>query len=163
MAFLWDNHREVLSPQMRRYIENGQKTSRDEYVAGMRRLDECRALLGSVFDKVDVLLVPCVPGEAPKGLGATGDPSMQAIWTALHTPTMTLPTHRGPNDLPVGIQIGGAALRRRSPVRLRALDLGQDRRAGDGWSAVRDSSHRRAHTASQSAHSQHGLPGQARQ
>ena len=35
---------------------------------------------------------------------ATGDPSMQAIWTALHTPTMTLPTHRGPNNLPVGIQ-----------------------------------------------------------
>jgi Asp-tRNA(Asn)/Glu-tRNA(Gln) amidotransferase A subunit family amidase len=23
----------------------------------------------------------------------------------LHTPTMTLPTHRGPNNLPVGIQL----------------------------------------------------------
>ena len=68
-------------------------------------LDECRVLLAGVFDKYDVLLVPCVPGEAPKGLGATGDPSMQAIWTALHTPTMTLPTHRGPNNLPVGIQL----------------------------------------------------------
>jgi amidase len=30
---------------------------------------------------------------------------MQAIWTALHTPSMTLPTHRGPNNLPVGIQL----------------------------------------------------------
>jgi Asp-tRNA(Asn)/Glu-tRNA(Gln) amidotransferase A subunit family amidase len=30
---------------------------------------------------------------------------MQAIWTALHTPTMTLPTHRGPNNLPIGIQL----------------------------------------------------------
>jgi Asp-tRNA(Asn)/Glu-tRNA(Gln) amidotransferase A subunit family amidase len=107
MAFAWDQKREMLSPQMRRYIENGQKISRDEYVAGLRRLDECRALLADVFDKFDVLLVPCVPGEAPKGLGATGDPSMQAIWTALHTPTMTLPTHRGPNNLPVGIQLVG--------------------------------------------------------
>ena len=105
MAFAWDNAREQLSPQMRRYIENGQRISRDEYVAGMRRLDECRALLAPVFDAFDVLLVPCVPGEAPKGLGATGDPSMQAIWTALHTPTMTLPTQRGPNNLPVGIQL----------------------------------------------------------
>jgi Asp-tRNA(Asn)/Glu-tRNA(Gln) amidotransferase A subunit family amidase len=105
MAFAWDRHREQLSPQMRRYIENGQKISRDEYVAGLRRLDECRALLSSVFSEFDVLLVPCVPGEAPKGVGATGDPSMQAIWTALHTPTMTLPTHRGPNNLPVGIQL----------------------------------------------------------
>jgi len=105
MAFLWDHQREALSPQMRRYIENGQKISRQDYIAGMRRLDECRALLPDVFKEFDVLLVPCVPGEAPKGLGATGDPGMQAIWTALHTPTMTLPTHRGPNDLPVGIQL----------------------------------------------------------
>jgi len=30
---------------------------------------------------------------------------MQAMWTALHTPTMTLPTHRGPNNMPVGIQL----------------------------------------------------------
>ena len=132
MAFAWDHQREKLSPQMRRYIENGHKISRDEYVAGLRRLDECRALLPAVFEDIDVLLVPCVPGEAPKGLGATGDPTMQAIWTALHTPSMTLPTHRGPNNLPVGIQLVGAALRRRSFVRLRALDLGQDRRAGDG-------------------------------
>lgn len=105
MAFAWDQKREMLSPQMRRYIENGHKISREDYVAGLRRLDECRALLADVFAEFDVLLVPCVPGEAPKGLAATGDPSMQAIWTALHTPTMTLPTHRGPNNLPVGIQL----------------------------------------------------------
>jgi Asp-tRNA(Asn)/Glu-tRNA(Gln) amidotransferase A subunit family amidase len=107
MAFVWDNKREMLSPQMRRYIENGHKISRDEYVAGLRRLDQCRGLLSEVFGKFDVLLVPCVPGEAPKGLEATGDPNMQAIWTALHTPTMTLPTHRGPSNLPVGIQLVG--------------------------------------------------------
>ncbi|MGB6538087.1 MAG: amidase [Xanthobacteraceae bacterium] len=105
MAFLWDNRRDALSPQMCRYVEGGQKTNREEYVEAFRRLDECRALLGSIFAKVDVLLVPCVLGEAPKGLEFTGDPSMQAIWTALHTPAVTLPTHRGPNDLPVGIQL----------------------------------------------------------
>ena len=107
MAFLWDNRRDALSPQMRRYVEGGQKTSREEYVEAFRRLDECRATLSSIFDKVDALLVPCVPGEAPRGLEFTGDANMQAIWTALHTPSMTLPTHRGPNNLPVGIQIVG--------------------------------------------------------
>jgi amidase len=107
MAFLWDNRRDALSPQMRRYVEGGQNTTREEYVEAFRRLDECRALLGSIFEKVDVLLVPCVLGEAPKGLEFTGDPSMQAIWTALHTPAITLPTHRGPNNLPVGIQLVG--------------------------------------------------------
>jgi amidase len=105
MAFEWDNHRAALSPQMRRYIENGLKTSRADYVAAWRRVDQARALLPQVFDSFDLLLAPCVLGEAPKGLTATGDPSMQAMWTALYTPTMTLPTHRGPNNLPVGIQL----------------------------------------------------------
>ena len=105
IAFEWDNHRAALSPQMRRYVENGLKTSRAEYVAAWRRVEQCRALLPQVFDGIDVLLAPCVPGEAPKGLSSTGDPSMQAMWTALYTPTMTLPTHRGPNNLPVGIQL----------------------------------------------------------
>ena len=105
MAFEWDNHRAALSPQMRRYIENGLKTSRADYVAAWRCVEQCRTLLPKVFDGIEVLLTPCVPGEAPKGLASTGDPSMQAMWTALHTPTMTLPTHRGPNNLPVGIQL----------------------------------------------------------
>jgi Asp-tRNA(Asn)/Glu-tRNA(Gln) amidotransferase A subunit family amidase len=105
MAFEWDHHRDALSPQMRHYIESGLKTSREDYVATWRRVEECRALLPSVFEGLDVLLAPCVPGEAPNGLAGTGDPSMQAMWTALHTPAMTLPTHRGPNDLPVGIQL----------------------------------------------------------
>jgi Asp-tRNA(Asn)/Glu-tRNA(Gln) amidotransferase A subunit family amidase len=107
MAFFWDHQREQLSPQMQRYIENGHRISREDYIAGLRRLDECRALLATVFEDFDVLLVPCVQGEAPKGLAVTGDPSLQAIWTALHTPSMTLPTHRGPNNLPVGIQVVG--------------------------------------------------------
>jgi amidase len=107
MAYFWDHQREQLSPQMQSYIENGHNIPRTDYIAGLRRLDECRALLAAIFEDFDVLLVPCVPGEAPQGLAATGDPSMQAIWTALHTPSMTLPTHRGPNNLPVGIQLVG--------------------------------------------------------
>ncbi len=105
MAYEWDHHREQLSSQMRHYVENGQKTTRQDYVAGLRHVERCRALLPSVFEGFDVLLAPCVQGEAPKGLAWTGDGSMQAIWTALHTPSMTLPTHRGPNGLPVGIQL----------------------------------------------------------
>jgi Asp-tRNA(Asn)/Glu-tRNA(Gln) amidotransferase A subunit family amidase len=105
MAFEWDHHRSALSPQMRRYIENGLKTSRAAYVDAWRRMEQCRALLPKIFENLDVLLTPCVLSEAPKGLDFTGDPSMQAMWTALHTPSMTLPTHCGPNNLPVGIQL----------------------------------------------------------
>jgi Asp-tRNA(Asn)/Glu-tRNA(Gln) amidotransferase A subunit family amidase len=33
---------------------------------------------------------------------------LQEIWTLLHLPAMTLPSHRGPSGLPIGIQIIGA-------------------------------------------------------
>jgi Asp-tRNA(Asn)/Glu-tRNA(Gln) amidotransferase A subunit family amidase len=76
-------------------------------VAALRLGEECRARLPAVFEHHDVLLTPCVNGEAPCGLGDTGDPSFQTIWTMLHTPALSLPTHRGPRDLPVGIQLVG--------------------------------------------------------
>jgi amidase len=74
MAFEWDHRRAALSPQMRRYIENGLQTSRRDYVEAWRQTEQARALLPQVFDSIDVLLTPCVLGEAPKGLASTGDP-----------------------------------------------------------------------------------------
>ena len=53
----------------------------------------------------DCLIAPCVNGEAPPGLDYAGDPSLQALWTALHVPTLSLPAYVGPNGLPVGVQI----------------------------------------------------------
>jgi Asp-tRNA(Asn)/Glu-tRNA(Gln) amidotransferase A subunit family amidase len=53
----------------------------------------------------DVLITPCVNGEAPEGLAYAGDPSFQALWTLLHVPVVGLPTHRGPKGLPVSIQL----------------------------------------------------------
>ena len=61
-------------------------------------------------------LTPTVQGEAPLGLNYTGDHRFQSIWTQLRIPAITLPTNAGPNGLPVGIQLVGAELRRRSPI-----------------------------------------------
>jgi Asp-tRNA(Asn)/Glu-tRNA(Gln) amidotransferase A subunit family amidase len=76
-----------------------------DYIAAVRLAERCRGELESVFASADVLLAPCVRGEAPEGLHHTGDPAFQAIWTLMHTPTVTLPTASGPNGLPVGIQL----------------------------------------------------------
>jgi Asp-tRNA(Asn)/Glu-tRNA(Gln) amidotransferase A subunit family amidase len=89
-----------------------------DYVAAVRLAERCRAALGEAFAVADVLLAPCVRGEAPEGLHHTGDPAFQAIWTLLHTPTVTLPTATGPNGLPVGIQLVGG---RHQDARLLAM------------------------------------------
>jgi amidase len=105
MAFEWNSHRDLISEKLRRCIQQGLETPHEDYVAALRLGEHCRRQLDKVFDGVDVLLAPCVNGEAPIGLAYTGDPGFQAIWTILHAPIMSLPTHRGPNGLPVGIQL----------------------------------------------------------
>jgi Asp-tRNA(Asn)/Glu-tRNA(Gln) amidotransferase A subunit family amidase len=56
---------------------------------------------------VDVLVTPSAPGEAPAGLGWTGDPAFNFIWTSLGVPCVTVPAGMGPGGLPLGIQIVG--------------------------------------------------------
>jgi Asp-tRNA(Asn)/Glu-tRNA(Gln) amidotransferase A subunit family amidase len=54
---------------------------------------------------VDVLITPSANGEAPVGLHYAGNPAFQALWTMLHVPTISLPLAKGPNGLPVGVQL----------------------------------------------------------
>jgi len=105
MAHEWNTQREAISERLRKRLEIGRATPHADYLAALKLVEDCRMLLGDVFADCDVLLAPAVHGEAPLGLGETGDPGFQAIWTALYTPAMTMPTYRGPNRMPVGIQL----------------------------------------------------------
>jgi Asp-tRNA(Asn)/Glu-tRNA(Gln) amidotransferase A subunit family amidase len=105
MTYEWSAHRDRISDRLRKRIETGRAMPRAEYLAGLKLGEDCRTRLPAVFEEFDVLLTPCVNGEPPRGLGETGDPGFQAIWTILHVPSLSLPTHRGPNGLPVGIQL----------------------------------------------------------
>ncbi len=68
----------------------------------------CRRLFDLLFgEKLDVILTPAAPGEAPAGLHTTGDYVMNAMWTLLHVPCVAVPVHKGPLGLPVGIQLIG--------------------------------------------------------
>ncbi len=105
MAAEWASHRNLISKVLGDRIRQGMDMAHEDYLAALRLGEDCRARLIGVFAGLDVILAPCVKGEAPLGLGHTGDPALQAIWTILHVPTMSLPTHRGPNGMPVGIQL----------------------------------------------------------
>jgi amidase len=107
LAFEWHHHRALISETLAEVLEQGLKTPPDDYVDALRLAERLRARIDDAFGACDVLLAPCVNGEAPTGLSWTGDPRLQGIWTALHLPAMSLPTHAGPNGLPVGIQLVG--------------------------------------------------------
>jgi amidase len=105
MAAEWASHRDLISAKLTRCVALGMELPHQDYLAAIALGESCRARLPAVLEGFDVLLAPCVQGEAPLGLDSTGDPSLQAIWTILHVPTLSLPTHRGPSGLPVGIQL----------------------------------------------------------
>jgi amidase len=105
MAADWTAHGERISKVLGDRIRLGMAARHEDYVVALRLAEHCRARIDHAFDGVDAIISPCVKGEAPKGLGHTGDPGFQQFWTALYVPAMSLPTHRGPNGLPVGIQL----------------------------------------------------------
>jgi amidase len=105
MAAEWASHRDMISEKLKRCIALGMDMPHRDYLCALALGESCRARLSAVFEGFDILLAPCVQGEAPVGLDSTGDPGFQAIWTILHVPTLSLPTHRGPSGLPIGIQL----------------------------------------------------------
>jgi amidase len=105
LAHEWATNAPLISPGLTAQIEKGHSIPYERYIASLKAMKECRDMIPGIFGDADILLAPCVTGEAPKGLDATGEPLFQEFWTALHTPTITIPTHSGPNGLPVGIQL----------------------------------------------------------
>jgi Asp-tRNA(Asn)/Glu-tRNA(Gln) amidotransferase A subunit family amidase len=105
MAADWANHGARISKVLGDRIKLGMVTKHEDYVAALQLAEHCRALIANAFDGIDAIIAPCVKGEAIPGLGHTGDPAFQQFWTVLYVPSLTLPTHRGPTGLPVGIQV----------------------------------------------------------
>jgi Asp-tRNA(Asn)/Glu-tRNA(Gln) amidotransferase A subunit family amidase len=111
MAHEWAQHRDAISDGLAKSIRNGLTIPQERFIETLAFVARCRAALPAVFEHVDVLLAPTVAGEAPRGLGWTGDHRFQSLWTLLRAPTIGLPTHAGPNGLPVGIQVVAPAHR----------------------------------------------------
>ena len=109
MAYEWHRHRDALSERLRTTIAEGFAMPPEDYWAAQTLLAQCRGLLGDATKSVDVLLTPCVPGEAPRGLDHTGEPKFQELWTALHVPTISVPAGTGPGGLPTAVQLVGKA------------------------------------------------------
>jgi Asp-tRNA(Asn)/Glu-tRNA(Gln) amidotransferase A subunit family amidase len=97
---------DLMDARLRECCAAGFAADADEYVAALKLAADCRARLDEAFGDFDVLLAPAATGEAPLG-EATGDPVMNMVWTLLHTPCVSLPAGRGPNGMPLGLQVIG--------------------------------------------------------
>jgi Asp-tRNA(Asn)/Glu-tRNA(Gln) amidotransferase A subunit family amidase len=96
-----------LSPSLAARWEEYKAITGATYLQAQSLALECRAALKEVFGDFQVFLAPAAVGEAPRGFETTGDPVMNQVWTFLHVPAVTLPVARGPNGLPIGVQVIG--------------------------------------------------------
>jgi Asp-tRNA(Asn)/Glu-tRNA(Gln) amidotransferase A subunit family amidase len=103
-----------------RYKEHGEKLAdlavmvrfglaiaESHYDEARRHIDACRQKVAELYKSTPVILVPAATGPAPAGLGSTGDPAMNAPWTAIGTPAISIPMPVG-RALPLGLQLTAA-------------------------------------------------------
>jgi Asp-tRNA(Asn)/Glu-tRNA(Gln) amidotransferase A subunit family amidase len=94
-------------------IRDGLKISTEKYDEAKRYISDSRVSMAQIFKSTPVILTPAATGPAPLGLSNTGDPRMNAPWTALGTPAISIPMPVA-SGLPLGLQL--------------TADLGQDSR-----------------------------------
>jgi len=94
-------------------IRDGLKIPEEKYDEAKRYISDSRVRMAEIFKSTPVILTPAATGPAPLGLSDTGDPRMDAPWTALGTPAVSIPLPVAVG-LPLGLQL--------------TADLGQDSR-----------------------------------
>jgi Asp-tRNA(Asn)/Glu-tRNA(Gln) amidotransferase A subunit family amidase len=63
--------------------------------------------LAEIFESCDIILTPSTCGEATTDLIGISNSAFNRTWTVLQGPCVNIPAYRGPNGLPVGVQIVG--------------------------------------------------------
>jgi Asp-tRNA(Asn)/Glu-tRNA(Gln) amidotransferase A subunit family amidase len=79
-----------------------------QYDEAKSYISEGRVRITEMYKATPVILVPAATGPAPRGLSSTGDSRMNAAWTALGTPAISVPMPVAEGGLPLGLQLTAA-------------------------------------------------------
>ncbi|MGH8619746.1 MAG: amidase [Burkholderiales bacterium] len=109
-ALAWEfaHHFELLSTSLQPRLKQGWAVPRQTYDTVRTHARTGRREFGAMMEKYDFLLTPSAAGEAPGRLDTTGNSVFNRMWTLLGVPCVTLPCGRGPQGLPLGVQLVGA-------------------------------------------------------
>lgn len=93
------------SDHLKSLVADGADISAEAYVTALESQKHLRRTMAAHFTGFDAVLTVPATGEAPEGLGDTGNPALCAPWTFIGSPAITLPVAAGPKGLPLGIQL----------------------------------------------------------
>ena len=109
-AALQDQHRDRLSAELNRLIDDGAKITEAAYYAALESRTRLQGELGDFLRRYDAVLTPPARGEAPATLAHTGDPAFCTLWTLCGVPALTIPSGLGAHGMPLGLQLVGGYL-----------------------------------------------------
>ncbi len=100
-------HRDRLGPILTEQLGKAAAITTDQYDEARRSTRRARQTFADLMAKTDVILTPSATGAAPHGLGATGKPTFNRLWTLLGPPCVNVPGLADGSGLPLGVQIVG--------------------------------------------------------
>ncbi len=95
------------SEVMGRLIAKGRDVTAVAYLDAMAQGARMAASLADYLNYYEAIVTPATVGVAPKGIGATGDPSFCTLWTLSGLPALSLPLLVGDDGMPLGVQLVG--------------------------------------------------------
>ncbi|MDG1936473.1 MAG: amidase [Paracoccaceae bacterium] len=104
---LLNDHPEDISSHIHQAARAGRAVSNSDYFGALEAVVSLRDGFAGLFEKHDYLMMPSTIGEAPLGLSSTGSSIFNGPWTLMGFPVVNLPIFKGPNEMPVGIQLIG--------------------------------------------------------
>jgi Asp-tRNA(Asn)/Glu-tRNA(Gln) amidotransferase A subunit family amidase len=113
LAYEFDRHRDQLGPVLREQLARAAAIDADSYDEARRTARRARQEFANLMADTDAVLTPSAPGAAPLGLGSTGDPMFNRLWTLLGAPCVNVPGLTDSGGLPLGVQIVGRFARDR--------------------------------------------------
>jgi Asp-tRNA(Asn)/Glu-tRNA(Gln) amidotransferase A subunit family amidase len=79
------------------------------YEEALAKMERARRKMVRFYAEFPVLAWPSALGAAPHGLASTGDPLLQAPFTGLGVPAISIPMPVKPGQLPLGLQLMAAS------------------------------------------------------
>lgn len=98
-------HRDRMAPHVLAQLDAGAAITPPVYDAARRTARIGRRAATTLFETVDALLLPSALGAAPEGLGSTGDPALNKLWTLTGNPCVNVPGLATASGLPLGVSI----------------------------------------------------------
>jgi len=104
---LYSRFADLYRPRTVEIIKEGKAVSEKELKEARNRQKELREQLETHMreSRIDLWVTPAAPGPAPEGINATGSPAMNMPWTNAGLPSVSVPSGRAKNGLPLGLQL----------------------------------------------------------